>query len=122
MVAEATAQIGTRSPIDPTNRIGRLTSANKPPLYVALDATIEQAITIMLTNDYSQLPIMTSEREVKMLFSWKSVGTRLALGHECKTVRECMDGHSEVSSDDSLFDAINKIVQGECRLVAPRPK
>lgn len=117
VLAEAASQIGIRSPIDPTNRIGRLTSANKPPVYVAPDATIEQAITVMLTNDYSQLPVMTSERDVKGMFSWKSVGTRLALAQECKSVRECMDGHSEVSSDDSLFAAINEIVQNECVLV-----
>jgi CBS domain-containing protein len=103
--------------VDPTFRIGRLASANRRPVSIAPDATVVEAITLMLKHDFSQLPVMTSERGVKGLLSWKSLGSRLSLGTECKFVREAMDSYQEVSVDTSIFSAIGLIVQNECVLV-----
>ncbi len=102
---------------DPTYRIGRLASANRRPISVAPDSTIAEAITIMMKNDFSQLPVMTSERDVKGMISWKSLGSRLSLGATCQYVREAKDRVYEVSDDASLFGAIDLIVEHECVLV-----
>lgn len=102
---------------DPTYRIGKLASANRPPLSVPPDASVSEAITSMLKYDFSQLPVMTSERDVKGLISWKSIGSRFALGRQGQFVREFMDHHNEMSADASLFSAINLIAQEECVLV-----
>lgn len=109
--------VAVRTSFDPTYRIGRLGSANRAPVAVAPDATIEHAITTMLARDFSQLPVMTSERDVKGMFSWKSLAGRLALGTTCQCVRDCMDRHYEITDDTSLFEAINLIVEHECVLV-----
>jgi CBS domain-containing protein len=109
------AMVGTV--VDPTFRIGRLASANRRPVSVTPDATVGEAITLMLKNDFSQLPAMASERMVKGLFSWKSLGSRLSLGRICNFVREAMDNYQEVSVDTSIFSAIGLIVQHECVLV-----
>jgi predicted transcriptional regulator len=103
--------------VDPTFRIGRLASANRSPMYIVPDATIEQATTLMLQHDFSQLPVMTSERNVKGLFSWKSFGSRVSLGCTCRFVRDAMDDYQEVSYDASIFSAVGLIVQHECVLV-----
>ena len=103
--------------VDPTFRIGRLASANRPPVSIAPDASMQEAITLMLKNDFSQLPVMTSERTAKGLFSWKSLGSRLSLGCKCTFVREAMDNYQEVSFEASIFAAIGLIVQHECVLV-----
>ena len=71
----------------------------------------------MLVNDYSQLPIMTSDREVKGMISWKILGSRLALGKSVEFVRECMKPAHEVSADDSLFSVIGQIVNFQSVLV-----
>jgi CBS-domain-containing membrane protein len=84
---------------------------------VAPDDTVSEAITVMIKNDFSQLPVMTSERDVKGLFSWKSLGSRLSLGGTCQFVREAKDRHYEVDDDASLFGAIDIIVEHECVLV-----
>jgi predicted transcriptional regulator len=102
---------------DPAYRIGKLASANKVPLSVKPDATIAAAITFMLLYDYSQLPVMTSEREVKGMISWRSIGSRLSLQKECTCARECMEPHAEISSDASLFEAIHVIVDKDYVLV-----
>jgi predicted transcriptional regulator len=108
--------------IDPTYRIGRLDIANRPLSSVSPDAAITQAITIMLTNDFSQVPVMTSEREVKGLFSWKSLGSRWSQGHNCTRVGEAMDQHSEISTDASIFTAIDLLRQHDCVLVRDSTK
>lgn len=104
---------------DLTNRIkiGMLAAANRPPLCVSPDTTVSEAITLMLQHDYSQLPVTTSARDVKGVFSWKSLGSRLALGKQCKKVSECMEVASEIRLDTSLFEAIQQIVENECVLV-----
>ena len=102
---------------DPTYRIGRLDVANRPPVSVTPDSTARQAVTIMLQRDFSQLPVMTSEREVKGLFSWRSLGSRYSQGQACTLVRDAMDEHCEVSADASLFAAISQIQEHDCVLV-----
>ncbi len=103
--------------IDPTQRIGKLASANKPPLAVKPDAPLREAVTQMLSHDYSQLPVMQNEREVKGVISWASIGSRSSLGRSCDVVRECMDPHHEIGYDTSLFAAIDSIVTHEYVLI-----
>jgi CBS domain-containing protein len=100
---------------DPT--VGRLDSANRAPVSVKPDDAVRTATTLMLLNDYSQLPVMISEFNVKGLFSWKSLGRRLALGHECEYVRDSMDTAFEIKASASLFEAIRLIVEHDCILV-----
>lgn len=69
---------------DPTFRIGSLPAANKRLVAVNNDAPLAKAVTLMMQNDFSQLPVMQGEREVKGVVSWKSIGSRLALGYEGK--------------------------------------
>ncbi|HNA27048.1 MAG TPA: CBS domain-containing protein [Nitrospira sp.] len=107
---------------DPTFRIGRLDAANKPPTSVKPDATLQQAVTIMLTNDYSQLPVMPNARDVKGVVSWKTIGSRLALKRPCATVNDCAEPAQVVSINDSLFDTIAKIASHDYVLVQAQDK
>jgi CBS domain-containing protein len=118
-VHEPSAPVPKKSGDDVSTRIriSRLDAANKPPLCICPDANISEAITLMLQHDYSQLPVTTKPRDVKGLVSWKSLGSRLALGKQCLKVRECMEEAAEVKADTSLFDAIQLIVAHECVLV-----
>lgn len=107
---------------DPKLRISRLASANRSPLGVTVDRDIGFATTLMLTHDYSQLPVMQGDREVKGMIGWRSIGRRLALGKELRTVRDCMEPHHEVAFDASLFDAIELVVRHDCVLVRDHTK
>lgn len=102
---------------DPTYRISKLAAANRVPTSVKPDSSLTEAITLMMTNDFSQLPVMVSDREVKGMVSWNSIGTRLVLGQAPQWVREVMDPHAEISSDASLFAAIPVIVEQGYALV-----
>ncbi len=96
---------------DPTYRISKLEAANRPPITIAPDASLEHATTLMLSNDYSQLPVTVSDRHVKGVISWTSVGIRSALKKTGDFVRDFMDPHQEIRADSSLFQAIPIIEQ-----------
>lgn len=113
---------GPSSGPDPTYRIGRLESANRKPLAVAPDAELTEATTRMLMNDFSQLPVMTSDRDVKGVISWKSIGSHLSMGKNCKLVRECMGDAAVRSIELSLFSAIDIIAENDYVLVQANDK
>ena len=94
---------------DPIHQIGTLEAANNEPVTVKPDHAISVAITVMQLRDYSQLPVMTNERDVKGMISWKSIGASLSLGRQCEYVRQCMDPAEVIPISAPLFDAIGTI-------------
>lgn len=114
--------IADDSATDPTYRIGRLSSANKVPVSVPPDATLQQAVTVMMSNDYSQLPVMTGPRDVKGVVSWKTIGTRLALKRHASYTRDFMDEAKILPQNESLFSAISTIASHDYVLVQANDK
>jgi CBS domain-containing protein len=111
---------------DPIYRIGNLDSAINVPISVKSNDRLAIAITIMLANDFSQLPIMTNERDVKGVITWASIGGRLAFSpnteiQNCE-VRECMDEPCVIAGNTSLFDAIGPIVRNQYALITDSTK
>ena len=102
---------------DPTHRIGALDAANNKPMSIPPDRPLSAATTIMQLHNFSQLPVMSSKHNVSGIVSWKSIGTRLALGQDRKYVRDCMDPHEEVPVTAPLFEAIAKIAEHGYALV-----
>jgi len=102
---------------DPTYRLGRLDAANRAPVSVKPDSLVQQAVTLMLTHDFSQLPVMTTPREVKGVVSWKAIGSRLALQRRCEKVSDCMEPTQILSWDEPLFEAISRIAANDYALV-----
>lgn len=102
---------------DPTHRISKLAASTRKPVSVSPETKLEKAVTQMLTNDFSQLPVMTSERDVKGMITWASIGSRLAMGKNSSVAREFMEQHQEIRSDASLFSAIRIIAEHQYVLV-----
>lgn len=103
--------------LDPTFRLGRLDAANKEVVWVRPTDTLDRAITLMLTNDFSQLPVMTNQREVKGVVSWKTIGSKLALGKSCMQCKDFMESAQIVSDDISLLDAVQVVSSHDYVLV-----
>lgn len=102
---------------DPSYSIGKLPSANKAPVTVAPNDSLEKAITLMLVRDFSQLPVMTNERDVKGIVSWRSIGKHLAFVGAATEIRTLMEEAVEVNATASLFDALPIIARHEYVLV-----
>jgi predicted transcriptional regulator len=92
-----------------TFRIGQLESANTKPVWIKPDNLLSEAVTIMMRHDYSQLPVMTTDRDLKGVVSWKTIGSKLALRQPCEFVRDCLEQPRVVGLEDSLFSAIRHI-------------
>ena len=98
-------------------RIGKLAAARKVPVSVVPETTTEEVVTLMLVRDFSQLVVLNAEKEVLGLVSWKSLGSRLALGKRCRVAGDFTEKCREVDADTSVFDAIPIIVEQGCVLV-----
>jgi CBS domain len=103
-----------------TYRISRLKAANKKVLSITPDETLPQIITKMMAGGFSQLPIMTSDRDVKGVVSWQSLGSRLALGMNGMAARDFSEPHHDIRDDRSIFDAIPIIMANDYVLVRDR--
>ena len=84
-------------------------------------------MTIMMHNDFSQLPVMAGERTVKGAVSWRSIGARLSDGANLAgEVRDFMDEFPDtrrvLSTDATLLDAVEAIVKHEYVLVQDQDK
>ena len=98
-------------------RIGKLAAARKTPVSVSPETTTEEVVTLMLVRDFSQLVVMNADKEVMGLVSWRSLGSRLALGKRCRVAGDFTEKHREVGAEMSVFDAIPAIVEHGCVLV-----
>jgi predicted transcriptional regulator len=109
--SEGVVETKLSEPADPTFRIGSLPAANKALTTVGQDDHLNKAVTMMLQFDYSQLPIMHGEREVKGMISWRSIGSRYAFGGKYSKVQHCREDAQVVDGNGTLFDAIPTIVK-----------
>jgi predicted transcriptional regulator len=100
-----------------------LPSARKKPLVVSREDSLRHAETQMLLNEYSQLPVMTGDRTVHGLISWKSIGKAYVLGTAGRAVSDYMDTEVRVLPDDMpLLKAVDEIIRHEIVLVRDRVK
>lgn len=104
---------------DPTYRIAKLEAANKDLIFVKPDSELREAITKMITYDFSQLPVMQQpKRDLKGVISWRSIGTKLSVGLNSTKVRDLMEvNYQMISSETSLFKALPTIIEHEYVLV-----
>lgn len=102
---------------DPIRRISLLSAANQPVVSVTPGTPLNKATTIMMLNDFSQLPVLQSEFTCKGVVTWQSIATAAALGNTCTSVNECLVPTQEVSWNMDLLEAIPKIVESGFALV-----
>ncbi|RWE12787.1 MAG: CBS domain-containing protein [Mesorhizobium sp.] len=101
--------------------IRMLSAANRGVLSVKPQDTLEVAITLMLAQDYSQLPVMTGPRDLKGVVSWKSIGGRLAQRSKLLTVADAMEPGVIVKETDSLFEVTTLVISNDFVFVASVP-
>ena len=103
--------------------IGLLASANRKPHAVRSNEALEKAITLMLMHNISHVPVMSGERNVEGIITWRTIGRVKAANKPCSTAGECMDSGVQVLPQSaSLFDAVRDIVRHGVVLVQARDK
>ncbi len=102
--------------------IGQLEQANRAPLRVTRHDTVTKAITLMMQNDVAYLAVMTGERSVDGLLSWKTIGRAGAAKKPKDTVEHYLANPRFVEIDTPLFDAVRDIVEAEAVFVRAKDK
>jgi CBS domain-containing protein len=102
--------------------ISRLAAAGRKPQYVAPDHPIDEVVTRMIHEDFSQMPVCSTLRDVKGVISWRSIGRQYALGPAPVTAKDAMMDAIFINSSDRLLDAIDVIAEHQYALVKSRSK
>jgi CBS domain-containing protein len=104
--------------IDPIQRVKLLTAANRIPVSITKESTLKEAITLMMLNNFSQLPIMRDSRNVVGIISWESIGYALTNGCNSELVIDYIKKDFEtIDYETPLLDAIRKIILNDFVLV-----
>jgi hypothetical protein len=74
-------------------------------LSVAPDDSVERAVTIMALKEFSQLPVLSGPRDLKGIFSWKSLGEARLRGVPSE-VRECLAQPKVVAIGSPVLPAL----------------
>ncbi len=111
---------------DPIPRLSRLRSANlRHPedrnkislVSINREAPIEEAITLMIKYNFSQLPIMNNSRRVEGLVSWRSIGKAKCLGKKITRVYDCKERVDVFSIYTPLLEVVEQVQKNEVVLV-----
>lgn len=86
-------------------------------LSIKKEATIKEAVSLMTLHNYSQLPILTSKRDVYGMITWKTIGKALSFGKKCEFVKDCFEPIEVLNYDEPLFKAVKIILAKEVVLV-----
>lgn len=95
--------------LDPVLRVRQMARALHTPISVAPDAPLQKAVTLMLTHDFSQLPVLSSPRSLKGVISWRTIGSRMAMGGHSEFVQDCMEPGTTIDIEALLFEAVELV-------------
>lgn len=73
---------------DPIKRLGLLKAANTKPTTVDNSDTLDKAITLMMLNNFSQLPVMNGTRKIVGFISWETIGEARSKGETSQQVKD----------------------------------
>ncbi len=102
--------------------IGLLEKANKPPFRVTRQDTVTKAITLMMQNDTAYLAVMSGDRIVDGILSWRTLGKAGAAKRPANIVEHYLAPVRIVEVDTPLFDAVREIVEEEAVLVRAKDR
>jgi len=102
--------------------LGELLSPNSKLVSVKRDDSIKKATTMMLLDDFSQLPVLHGERDLKGVISWKSIGRNSARGHKIHTVNDCMEKAEVLDDNEMLIKHIQLIAEKEYSFIRDKTK
>jgi CBS domain-containing protein len=90
--------------------VGSLRSASQPVCSVPPDATLLQAQTLMMKNDFSQLAVLSSSRDLRGAITWESIA-QANMRKPQPEVKDCITEADVVRFEDDLVQRIPQIVR-----------
>lgn len=113
----------TKNGVDPIQRIKLLPSSNREPISIQKEGNLKEAITLMMMHSYSQLPVMSGQRNVIGYVSWETIGCALSNGVNTQDIKDYLSTDiTLLSYETPLMDAIKTIIDKEFVLVYKNDK
>lgn len=104
-------------------RVSSLSPAQGPLISVRTESELAHIESLMVRHDYSQIPVMRSEREALGMISWDSIG-HARMHNEACSLRDALVPVTVIDADDNLLQHVPLIardgfalVRGEKRLI-----
>jgi CBS domain-containing protein len=102
-------------------RVNSLASANSDVVSVSPQDSVQKAQALMMRYDYSQLPVLSGERDLRGAISWESIAQARIRNSECSLADAT--GAAELVRDDAdLLDQIPRIIFSGFVFVQARDK
>lgn len=99
---------------DPIKRLGLLKAANTKPTSVDNSDSLQKAVTLMMLNNYSQLPVMKGPRAVVGYISWETIGEAISKGETSKLVKDYKrETVRTLKRDTPLLRAIHEVYKND---------
>jgi CBS domain-containing protein len=100
--------------------IESIPSATGQVVRVSPDQTLEHAQGLMIEHDYSQIPVMAGDRDLKGVVSWRSIA-RARVSRPRIALHDVIDEHPPVVHvTDKLLDAVARIYGADFVFVRDR--
>lgn len=97
-------------------RVSSLAPAAGPLVSVRVEVELAHVESLMVRHDFSQIPIMRSERDAAGIVSWESIGHARMSSDSCST-RDAMVPITVIDADDNLLQHVPLIVRDGFALV-----
>lgn len=99
---------------DPIKRLGLLKAANTKPTSVDNSDNLQKAVTLMMLNNYSQLPVMKGPRTIVGYISWETIGEAISKGETSQLVKDYKrEIVRTLKRDTPLLKAIHEVYENE---------
>lgn len=109
----------TNALTDPVPRVRVLAAATSGVVHINPTAPLQDAVTKMLLNDFSQLPVINGRKFVGVI-SWKSIGARMVLRAPHGLVKDCVEAAETISPDAPLLSAVDRVAADDYAVVQQR--
>ncbi|MDD4778379.1 MAG: CBS domain-containing protein [Fermentimonas sp.] len=122
---ECSALVFKKEEFDPVKKISLVDAAKRPPVTVSSDNKIMDAITKMMYNDYSQLPVTSGSKTIKGFVSWETIGNSLINSEFSLDDPVSKYTNTEiviVSIDEPLLKAVAKVLKKDFVVVVDKTK
>lgn len=109
-VADIVSDVGVDDvePRDMGLTLGNLVRPDHPVVWVKPSATFEEAMTKMLLNDFSQLPVMSSKHNLRGAVTWQSIA-EARMADPSAPFEAAIVSAARHSFDDDLHDVLTTL-------------
>lgn len=95
---------------EPSLKVSSLASANREVVHVSMDDSLEKAQSLMMRHDFSQLAVMSGQRDLRGAVSCESIA-QAKITDPHASLRDCIVRSRAIDSEDDLLVHVPVIVE-----------